>query len=162
MVALLRACRDGSVGLFAAPERETVISARSLESVGADKPKIFLIAEDDGLEAGPDLWRCAPTVRRWARHAFVHGAGATVENYSFGIELAIKHGRLAFIETTSVGIEPWVRFFIALRRFQGRNAPWLCQAKASIRFRLRRAGFSDGQPGGRSLTSDREIRLRRG
>ena len=75
----------------------------------ADRPVVCWIGDDDDASTGPEGWRSAAQVTRWARAALVHGAGGEPQHYEAAVLGAEQHGRFLLIETSSRKVPGWLR-----------------------------------------------------
>ena len=81
------------------------------------RPAVVLVSGDPGwgeASYGPDQWRCARPLRRWAAAGILHGAAGRPEHYRNAVARAQQVGRLAFIETTSTLARAWDEFLSPL------------------------------------------------
>ena len=74
----------------------------------ATRPVLVLIGDDDYVSTGPDGWRCAQKVTRWARAGLVDGAGGERRDYEAAVVGAETHKRFVLIETASCHIPAWL------------------------------------------------------
>ena len=81
------------------------------------RPTVILVSGDPGwgeTSYGPNQWRCAKPLRRWAVAGVLHGAAGRPEHYRDAVARAQRIGRLAFIETTSALAWSWDEFLSPL------------------------------------------------
>jgi hypothetical protein len=74
------------------------------------RPTVVLLGDDPGAPAGlggPEAWRCAASLSRWARAVLVHAAGGEPEHYAEATRAALCVGRVAMIETTAIHARAW-------------------------------------------------------
>jgi hypothetical protein len=74
------------------------------------RPMVTLVGDDPGTPegmGGPDAWACAHRLSKWARAVIIHGAGGEREHYAAACQAALKVGRVAMIETTSMHAKAW-------------------------------------------------------
>lgn len=74
---------------------------------------VVLTDDDDTTRLGPDGWRYAARILRWARGVMLHGTGGQPEHYQMAVEGAQRCGRLVLVETCSTQIDAWAA--LALR-----------------------------------------------
>ena len=103
--SLMRAVLAGEVALAGVYDRAAPIRARHL--CRTSLPLIVMVGDDDASPTGPNGWRCASELARWAGAAVVHGAAATVETYTEAIAAARATGRALLIETDSAHVSDW-------------------------------------------------------
>lgn len=71
-------------------------------------PGIALLADDDdSTRLGPDGWRYAQRVMRWASGVLLHGTGGLPEHYVFAAQMAQAVRRLVLVETASWRLDVW-------------------------------------------------------
>jgi len=74
------------------------------------RPTVALIGDDPGAPGGmggPQAWRCATKLSRWAHAVIVHAAGGQPEHYAEATRAALCVGRVAMIETTMTHARAW-------------------------------------------------------
>jgi hypothetical protein len=74
------------------------------------KPTVALIGDDPGAPegmGGPNAWLCAHWLSKWARAVIVHASGGEPEHYAAACQAALRVGRVAMIETTSMHAKAW-------------------------------------------------------
>ena len=102
---LVNALADGQITLVIPTRRDRA----PLDAMRrATRPVVVLIGDDDYASTGPNGWRCAQKVTRWARAALVHGAGGERQHYEAAIMGAEAHGRFVLVETSSAYALPWL------------------------------------------------------
>ena len=108
LAPLLRHVQHGAMNLIV-PCRATIMPP--LHRMGRKgKPLAVMLPDDDYAPAGPATWACAAKVRSWAAFAIVHGTGAQPWHYAMAADLAMLHGRLLLVETTSDAAHEWAGF----------------------------------------------------
>ena len=75
-------------------------------------PMLVWIGDDDDLSCGPDGWRCALQVTRWARGAVVHGAGGEADHYRTVVNGTLHEQRFVLIETASRHAVSWLALLV--------------------------------------------------
>ena len=105
-VPLLQAALHGAIGLLVLSR---TCQARTDLLIG--HPSIVLVPDDDHDSTGPDGWAGRADVARWAEHAIIHAAAGDVEHYRTAVLLALRVGRLVFVETDSAHAFAWHKVF---------------------------------------------------
>jgi hypothetical protein len=106
VLPVLNALREGHIGvtfLFRGQRAPLADMRRS------SLPMVGWIGDDDGASTGPDGWRPALAVARWARSAMVHAAGGEARHYAAAVGATIITGRLLLIETSSAHARAWAK-----------------------------------------------------
>ena len=68
---------------------------------------VVLVDDDDATRVGPNGWRYAARVMRWARGAFLHGTGGTPQHYELAVLVAQQVRHLVLVETSSNQLDAW-------------------------------------------------------
>jgi hypothetical protein len=105
-VPLIEAAKAGLIDLvFTADRAARPPLGRMRRST---RPVLFLLGDDDECSSGPDGWRCAQQLTRWARGAIVHGSGGKAEHYKLAISEALTVGRFLVVDTASRHVDAWM------------------------------------------------------
>ncbi len=72
-----------------------------------DRPLLVWIGDDDDLSCGPDGWRCALQVTRWAKGGIVYAAGGEAHHYAIAVQGTLVERRFVLIETSSQHALAW-------------------------------------------------------
>ena len=73
-----------------------------------DRPLLVWVGDDDESSSGPDGWRCAHQLTRWARGAVVHAAGGEANHYRVAVDGTLIERRFLLVETSSRHAEAWL------------------------------------------------------
>lgn len=101
---LLRAARDGLLSLSAATHGQR-IPARYLNG---DKPVVAMLADDRPDAGGPEAWRQATRLLRWARFVVFHAAAGEAQQYSLVVGTALAFRRVLLIEVQPRHLPAWI------------------------------------------------------
>ncbi len=101
---LLRAAADGTLAVATAIGG-IPIPARVLKQ---RHPTAVLLADDHPGAIGPNGWRQARKLARWAPLVVLHATGGQPEHYSMFAEAAVRHGRLLIVEIQSQHLPAWL------------------------------------------------------
>ena len=82
------------------------------------RPVVILISDDAfwaQQSIGPDGWRCAPELHRWAEGFVIGGSRGDPEHYPRSSIFAqilwrVAFGRVAFVETSPPFVDRWIAF----------------------------------------------------
>ena len=102
---LLRAAAAGQLGFAMAVNGEPVL-ARILKR---HSPTVVLLADDQPGATGPDGWRQARKLMRWAHSAVFHAAGGEAAHYQLFAEAALTCRRLLVVEMQIRHMPAWAR-----------------------------------------------------
>ena len=100
---LLRAARDGALNLVMVAGGEPV-PARAL---AFQRPTVLLLADDHPDATGPDRWKQAAVLLRWARSGMFHATGGQELHYLGATVAAVGTGRLLLVEMRSEHHRAW-------------------------------------------------------
>jgi hypothetical protein len=74
-----------------------------------DRPLLVWIGDDDDESCGPDGWRCAHQVTRWAKGGIVHAAGGEARHYAIAVQGTLVERRFLLVETSSRYALAWAK-----------------------------------------------------
>jgi len=89
--------------------RDSTAPLRRMDRIGL--PSIVLVGDDDGFDSGPEEWVSAKRLTRWARLAFIHATGGTVESYHWAVAEAVRRRKIVLVETGTTHVHAWHRLF---------------------------------------------------
>ncbi len=75
----------------------------------SSRPVLVWIGDDNELTSGPEGWRCALAVTRWAKGAVIHAAAGEAEHYRIVVRGTLIERRFVLIETASQHALAWSR-----------------------------------------------------
>ena len=81
----------------------------------AKLPSFALIGDDDAIPTGPEPWRQANRLMRWAHCVVVHAAAGRVQEYEEFVAVTMMVKRLLVIETSSEFALKWSAAAMAAR-----------------------------------------------
>ena len=101
---VVEALRDGQIAVqFLLRDQRAPLGAMRRTSL----PLLAWIGDDDA-SCGPDGWRCALRVTRWARGGVVHASGGEAEHYRTVVKGTLCERRFVLVETSSRHAAAWM------------------------------------------------------
>jgi hypothetical protein len=110
---LLRGLRDGEIALLNVALEYNTTFERWFGAT-AHCPAIALLADDDGLDRGPNGWAITARMLRWARCLMIHAAVPEREHYRAAITAAQLHRRVGLIECSAATTDGWLERVAAM------------------------------------------------
>ena len=103
---VVEALRDGQIAVqFLLRDQRAPLGAMRRTSL----PLLAWIGDDDGdASCGPDGWRCALQVTRWARGGVVHASGGEAAHYRTVVKGTLHERRFVLVETSSRHAAAWM------------------------------------------------------
>ena len=101
--------RQFKAGRIALVDVQRSTSARYFKRFAGQcrRPALVVVGADDGLGDGPEAWRLAGRMLRWAKAVIIHGAGGAIREYELAVVVAQRHRRALLIECEGAALPAW-------------------------------------------------------